>query len=142
MKNLTKILLATFLSLIFSFTVAADESKHFTAFGKQEGIKKLVDDLLPMLKADKKMAPFFKSTDDERFKKKLAEQICSELNGPCTYTGQNMKRAHKGHDINTSHFYGLVEVLQKAMDKNNIPNRSQNYLLSKFAPMHKDVINK
>lgn len=114
----------------------------FEDFGAKEGLVKVVDDTMINLLADERTKPFFEKADQTRIKEKLVEQFCAELEGPCTYTGQTMKRAHKGHEINSAHFYALVESLQKAMNKNKIPQRAQNKLLAKLAPMHKDIINK
>lgn len=125
--------------LTFSLSLFAGT---YEDFGSKEGLVKVVDDTMINLLADARTKPFFEKADQTRIKEKLVEQFCAELEGPCTYTGQNMKRAHKDHDINSAHFYALVEALQKAMDKNKIPSRAQNKLLSKLAPMHKDIINK
>lgn len=133
-----KIIFALF---IVTNVFAADLST-FEAFGGKEGLIKVVDDTMTNLLADKRTQPFFEKADQKRIKEKLVEQFCVELEGPCTYTGQNMKRAHKGHEINTAHFNALVESLQKAMVKNSIPQRAQNKLLARLAPMHKDIINK
>jgi hemoglobin len=129
------------LCLVTAYAGEKDLSTY-KAFGEKEGITKVVDDFMVNLLADKKTKPFFEKADQKRVKEKLVEQFCSELDGPCTYTGQNMKRAHKGHDIGTSDFNALVEALQMAMEKNKIPQRAQNKLLAKLAPMHKDIINK
>lgn len=128
--------------VILSFSIFADDSKDYKAFGEKAGLVKLVDDTMINLLADSRTKPFFEKADQVRIKEKLVEQFCVELAGPCTYTGQTMKRSHKGHEISQGHFYALVEALQKAMDKNNIPQRSQNKLLAKLAPMQKDIINK
>lgn len=125
--------------LLFSLSALAGP---FEDFGAKEGLVKVVDDTMINLLADARTKPFFEKADQTRIKEKLVEQFCVELEGPCTYTGQTMKRSHKGQDINSAHFYALVESLQKAMDKNKIPQRAQNKLLSKLAPMHKDIINK
>lgn len=131
------------ITLLFTVSVLAEEtSPEYKAFGEKAGLVKLVDDTMINLLADPKTKPFFEKADQPRIKEKLVEQFCVELGGPCTYTGQNMRRAHKGHDINSSHFYALVEALQKAMNTNKIPQRAQNKLLAKLAPMHKDIINK
>ncbi len=130
-----------FLSLIISSFALANDLSAFNAFGGKEGLVKVVDDTMINLLSDKRTQPFFEKADQKHIKEKLVEQFCAELGGPCTYTGQTMKRAHKGHDINTAHFYALVEALQKAMNKNSIPQRAQNKLLGKLAPMHKDIIN-
>ncbi len=129
------------LLLAFVFPAFAGDLSAFEDFGGKEGLTKVVDDTMINLLADNRTQPFFEKADQKHIKEKLVEQFCAELGGPCTYTGQNMKRAHKGHDITAGNFYALVESLQKAMDKNKIPQRAQNKLLGKLAPMHKDIIN-
>jgi len=127
------------LSLIFAFSALS--ASDFEDFGGMKKINKIVNEFSVKLQANEQMKSFFVESDMERFKSKLAEQFCAELGGPCKYTGQNMKRAHKGHDIKASHFYKLVEVLQETMRENNVSLRMQNKLLAKLAPMNKDVIN-
>lgn len=129
--------------LIFTlnFSTYANDLSAFKAFGEKEGLVVLVDDLMAEFLTDKRMKPFFEKTDHTRVKEKLVEQFCKELDGPCEYTGQNMRRAHKGHSIKEKDFYALVEVLQKVMVQNKIPNWAQNKLLAKLAVMHKDIIN-
>lgn len=136
------IYVAAILASIFSCFVHAADLTTYKEFGEQAGLTKVVDDMMINLLASKKTKHFFEKADQSRIKTKLVEQFCAELEGPCTYTGQNMKRAHKGHEIDSSQFFALVEALQEAMNKNNIPQRAQNKLLAKLAPMHKDVINK
>ncbi len=129
--------------ILLSFgSVQADELQTFKDFGERPGLVKVVDDLMINLLSNEKTKPFFEKADQANIKEKLVEQFCVELGGPCTYTGQTMKKAHKGHDINSAHFFGLVEALQEAMIKNRIPQRAQNKLLAKLAPMHKEIINK
>lgn len=132
---------AILLSLLFASSVFGADLSTYEEFGGKEGLTKVVDDTMLNLLADKRTEPFFAKADQKHIKEKLVEQFCAELGGPCTYTGQNMKRAHKGHDITSGNFYALVESLQKAMEKNKIPQRAQNKLLGKLAPMHKDIIN-
>lgn len=136
----------TFFPFLFTLFLigqaSATDLSAYKAFGEKEGLTKIVDDLMLNLLADKRTKPFFEKADQPRIKEKLVEQFCVELGGPCTYTGQTMKRSHKGHEINTANFYALVEALQLAMDKNGISSSAQNKLLAKLAPMHKDIINK
>ena len=44
-------------------------------------------------------------------------------------------------DITKSNFNALVEVLQQSMDAQGIAFGTQNKLLAKLAPMHRDIIN-
>ena len=52
------------------------------------------------------------------------------------------RRFHANLAINRENFNALVEQLQFAMDKNNVPFRAQNKLLAVLAPMHRDIITK
>lgn len=133
MKYLVSLMLMAFVSCA---------SNPYQAFGEKEGLVKVVDDTMYHLLADARTKPFFEKADQKRIKEKLVEQFCVELGGPCTYTGQTMKRSHKDHEISSAHFYALVEALQKAMNKNNIPQQAQNKLLARLAPMHRDIITK
>lgn len=128
--------------LLFLSVAHAKDLSTYKDFGEKPGLVKVVDDMMINLLADERLKPFFEKVEQVNFKAKLVEQFCVELDGPCEYTGQNMKRAHKGQDINSAHFYALVEALQKSMNKNKIPQRAQNKLLAKLAPMHKDIISK
>lgn len=134
-----KLFLAFF--TLVSLHTQASELETFKAFGEKPGLVKLVDDLMENLLQNEKTRLFFEKSDRTHIKAMLVDQFCAELGGPCTYTGQNMKKAHKGHEINTAQFYSLVESLQLAMNKNKIPQRAQNKLLAILAPMHKEIIN-
>ena len=137
-----KITIFAFSLFLFTLASFSNDLSTFQEFGEKEGLTRVVNDMMINLLANEKTRPFFEKADQVHIKEKLVEQFCMLLDGPCTYSGQNMKRAHKGHEINTSQFYALVESLQAAMVKNRIDQRAQNKLLSKLAPMHKDIINK
>ena len=118
----------------------ADDSLY-QAFGAQAGLVRLVDDFMLRLLADARMSPFFKDVNATEFKAKLVEQLCEVAGGPCRRNGPNMKQAHDGVDITRSNFSALVEVLQDAMQAQDIPFRVQNRLLALLAPMHRDIVN-
>lgn len=108
-------------------------------FGELAGLTALMEDFMTRLVADQRTRRFFENSDQVALKKHLVEQFCVILGGPCTYTGRDMITAHKGFNIERSHFYALVEVLQQSMDARKIPFRSQNKLLAKLAPMHREI---
>lgn len=112
----------------------------FHDFGDKPGLVSIMDDFMANLLADERTKPFFAKADQTRVKAMLVDQFCMLLDGPCKYTGHDMDAAHSGMPIYTSHFNALVEDLQLAMDKHNVPFSSQNKLLAKLAPMHRVVI--
>ena len=119
---------------------AADDTL-FRALGSQPGIAAIVDDFVPRLVADPRMSEFFKKANQAHLKQMLSEQFCVVSGGPCVYTGLPMKTAHQDMDISKGDFNALVEVLQASMDAQHVPFATQNQLLARLAPMHRDIVN-
>ena len=113
----------------------------YQALGGQPGLVTLVDDFMRRLLADARMNPFFKDADQPHVKAQLVAQFCEVSGGPCRLKGPDMKKAHAGFDIDKADFNALVEVLQQAMDAQGIGFGQQNRLLSRLAPMHRDIVN-
>ena len=119
----------------------AQDASLYVALGETAGITKLTDDFVSRLKVDARLAPAFKDTNAKNLKLMLMQQFCKVSGGPCVYEGADMKSAHANMDITKTDFHALVEVLQQSMDANNIAFTTQNQLLARLAPMHRDVIN-
>ncbi len=139
MANLKHLLLAGLLA-VSTPTMAADTAA-FDAFGGKAGIDRVAGDLVARMVADARIGAFFKESNPERLQKMLAEQFCAQLSGPCTYSGQTMQQSHARFEIRREHFNRLVELLQEAMIKNDVPFWAQNKLLAKLAPMARDVMH-
>ena len=113
----------------------------FRALGGQAGIDRIVGDFVPRLVADARTGEFFKKTDQAHLKLMLAQQFCVVSGGGCTYTGLPMKKAHENIDVSKADFNALVEVLQASMSAQDVPFATQNQLLARLAPMHRDTVN-
>lgn len=131
--------LALFLSTA-AFAQAGDDALY-VALGKESGISKLVDESLVLILQDARIKILFKDTNIPRLAKLLKEQFCAISNGPCPYTGDDMKTVHQGMDISAAQFYALAEDVQMAMDKLDIPSSTQNRLMAKLAPMKRDIVS-
>ncbi|MEP6938401.1 MAG: group 1 truncated hemoglobin [Rudaea sp.] len=114
----------------------------YKEFGEKPGLVALMDDLMIELVNDPRTRPFFADVDQKHVKAELVDQFCVILGGPCVYTGKGMQEVHAKLAITEGSFNALVEDLQVAMNKHDIPFRSQNKLLQKLAPMHREVINR
>jgi hemoglobin len=111
----------------------------YKQFGEEAGLVALMDLFMTKLVADPRTKRFFENSNQASVKKHLVEQFCVILGGPCTYTGRDMRTAHRGFNIGRDNFNGLVELLQQSMTERGIPFRAQNKLLAKLAPMHRDI---
>lgn len=114
----------------------------FEQFGGMPGMTALMDDFMVILLEDPRMRPFFEKVDHDRVKRQLAEQFCAILGGGCAYSGRDMKETHAAFAIDKADFNALVEDLQVAMDRRDVPFRAQNKLLSILAPMHREVMTR
>jgi hemoglobin len=112
----------------------------YKAFGEKQGLARLVDDFHARLLADPRTGPHFKPANARNIKEQLTDQFCKVTGGPCEYKGADMKSAHSNLDITKADFNALVEVLQGSMDAQGIAFGTQNQLLARLAPMHRDVI--
>ncbi len=122
--------------------VISSDGKLFAQFGGHDGLVRIVDDLFVNVDADTRINSFFDPKKREHTKAMLVEQFCQITGGGCTYSGEDMAKAHKDLGIQTRDFNALVEDLQKAMTKNNVPFSAQNKLLAALAPQHRDVVTK
>ena len=120
----------------------SDDAGIFKEFGEKAGLATIMDDFMVNLLKDPRTKTFFEKSDQKHIKEQLVDQFCFILNGPCEYKGAKMKPIHANLEINRENFNALVEQLQFAMDKNNVPFRAQNKLLAVLAPMHRDIITK
>lgn len=119
-----------------------NDTSTFKAFGEKAGLVRIMDDFMTGLLQDPRTKPFFVDADQTRVKEQLVEQICEILQGPCVYKGARMTPVHKELGINREHFNALVEQLQFAMEKNNVPFGAQNKLLAVLAPMHRSIVTR
>ena len=113
----------------------------YQQLGGQSGLVTLMDDFMIRLLADKRMGPFFKDVDHKHVKEELVTQFCEVSGGPCKRKGPDMKKAHAGMDVTKGDFNTLVEVLQQSMDAQGVGFGTQNKLLARLAPMHREIIN-
>lgn len=114
----------------------------FAAFHGQEGISRIVDDLVAQVQNDPRLTEIFKASDFVRLRRTLKEQFCYILNGGCSYTGRDMKSVHADHGVTVAEFNALVEVLQAAMTREGVAFSAQNRLLAKLAPMKRDTVTR
>lgn len=120
---------------------SADDSLY-QALGGLEGIEDLMEGLLVEVSEDPRIVDLFRQSNIDRLHAKLVLQVCELSGGPCRYDGEPMGPVHAGLNLTEAHFNALVEDLQKAMDKRQLPVRVQNRLLRELAALHGEVMSR
>ena len=136
-RSLIAILLAT-----AGMQVHAADDSLYAALGGSAGIHRFVADLVQSVQLDARIRASFDGVDMERLAVKLEEQFCEVSGGPCKYSGKDMKTIHEDLAVSRAQFNALVEDLQEAMRRNGVPSRTQNRLLARLAPMHREIVTK
>lgn len=128
------------LAFLFSGSAAWADDSLYQAWGGQAGIRAVMDDFVPRLKADARIGRYFRETNAAHLAGQLSDQLCQLAGGPCAYRGPDMKTVHEGMGIRRAEFNALVELLQASMAARGIPFGAQNRMLALLAPMHRDVV--
>lgn len=134
------IILALALLLLGGCAGMPERTSLYDELGRREGIEELAELLLVRTSDDPRINAHFVGVDIVNLHERLVEQICSVADGPCEYTGKNMADAHSHVDVSNADFNALVENLMWAMDQRGIRRVTQNRLLARLAPMHRDVV--
>jgi hemoglobin len=112
----------------------------YERLGGKDAITAVVDDFVGNVAADNRINKFFARTNIPNLKRNLVDQICQATGGPCTYTGRDIRTAHKGMGITDADFNALVEDLQKSLNKFKVPEKEQGELLGILGPLKPQIV--
>jgi hemoglobin len=121
-------------------TVAYAEPTLYERIGGEAKLKATMNEFVPILLSDDRINFTFADTDLAKFKQLLFEQLCELTQGPCKYSGRDMRKAHVKLNINNAQFNALAEDLYLAFDRVHVPYRLQNKVVALLAPMQADVV--
>lgn len=118
---------------------SSSDKSLYDRLGGKGAITAVVDKFVGYVAADQKINMFFAKTDIPHLKMELVDQVCAATGGSCTYTGKDMKSAHKGMNINDEQFNALVGDLTHALNDFNVGSREQGELIGALAGLRGDV---
>ena len=112
----------------------------YERLGGKDAITAVVDDFVSNVAGDQRINGFFAKANIPNLKRNLVDQICQATGGPCTYTGKDMKTAHKGMGIKDADFNALVEDLVKSLDKFKVPEKEKGELLTILGSLKPQIV--
>lgn len=118
----------------------SNKATLYQQLGGESGVETLVDYFIKGIARDEQVLHYFAKANVTHFRKGFILHLCDISNGPCSYDGDNMVDIHTGMNINEGDFNRIVEILIEAMEEVDLPYTTQNRLLSRLAPLRKDVI--
>jgi hemoglobin len=115
----------------------------YKRLGGYDAIAAVIDDFVPRLASDPKLAQFFSGASDNsrmRIRQLLVDQICAATGGPCLYLGRDMKTAHKGLGITEEQWNAAATALVASLDKLKVPKKEKDDLLAIVVSLKKDIV--
>ncbi len=94
--------------------------------------------------ADSTISHFFEKVDMDKQRAKQKAFLAMVFGGPNTYTGQDMREAHKhlvADGLNESHFAAVAGHLQATLEELGVAPDLVNEVMSLAASTHDDVLN-
>lgn len=119
---------------------SAREDTLFHSIGGASGLEELSTEFIRELAADVRVRHYYKHTDIGRFHRMMKLYVCELADGPCVYTGDDMKRTHGGMNITSAEFNAVVEAMMRAMDTVGMNAGTQNRMLAIIAPLRGDIV--
>jgi hemoglobin len=112
----------------------------YERLGGLDAITAVVDSFAARCAGDDRINRKFARTDISRLKKMLVDQVCEAAEGPCTYTGRNMRETHDGMGVTAGEFDALVEDLVATFNEFGVAKAEQEELLGLLGPMRDAIV--
>lgn len=142
------LLIASF-GLAACASMGADTTKTsspslYRRLGGRESIAGVVDQFVVNALADPRIGPAFKSLPADRvgrLKTNIADFICENTGGPCSYGGRTMQDAHKGLKLAKEDVDACNAALAKALDAKGVTAADKSELMAIVAGLMPTIVN-
>ena len=127
------------------FAQYAQKKTLYERLGGYDAIAKIVDDFLPRLSKDPKIAAMIgglATTSRMRNRQLIVDQLCNETGGPCLYVGRTMEQAHQGLEINDQLWEFSQKALGDSLDASKVGEPERGELLALVEKHRAEIIEK
>jgi len=115
----------------------------YRRLGGREGIAGVVDAFVTNALADPRIGPAFKSLPAAKvgpLKSNIADFICENTGGPCSYLGRTMKESHKGLGLAREDVDACNAALAKALDTNGVKAADKEQLMKLVQSLMPEIV--
>jgi hemoglobin len=102
-------------------TDSAPTHPPFELLGGEAGVRRIIDDFIDRVFADRMIGFFFRRADKARIKE-MEYQLAAEFLGAGTrYQGRPLDQVHRPHPIMGGHFARRQQILKETLDFHGVP---------------------
>jgi hemoglobin len=124
----------------------AEQKSLYSRLGGYDAIAAVVDDLLPRLHSDQRLAHYWsspRSADTNRRERQHAiDFIAAAAGGPTFYLGRDMKTAHAGMGIDAEDYAAFRRQLSATLAKFNVPQTESGEVMAFLTSLEAEIIEK
>ena len=115
----------------------------YRRLGGREGIAGVVDAFVANALADQRIGPAFKALPAAKvgpLKSNIADFICENTGGPCSYLGRTMKESHKGLGLAKEDADACNAALAKALDSSKVAPADKEQVMKLVQSLMPDIV--
>lgn len=115
----------------------------YERLGGYDAISAVVNDLLPRLREDPRLARYWQHMGEDslkRSKQRLIDFLCSGAGGPLYYTGRDMKTTHKGMGISENDWSAFMGHLHATLEAFQVPQPERDEAVAFIQSTKKDMV--
>lgn len=130
---------------MFGFFKKKQENKEMSLYeriGGAAAVDAAVDIFYRKVLADDRISHFFDTVDMEAQAAKQKAFLTMVFGGPNSYTGKDMREAHKHMDLNETHFDAVVENLAATLTELGVAEADINEIAGIATSVKDDVLNR
>lgn len=113
----------------------------YERLGGYAGIRKVSEDVWKEHTSNPAVMARYADSDGEKITQMVTEFVCWGTGGPETYTGKDMRTAHRTMNINEREFMAVVEDVSQALKKNNVGQQETSELLGLLFSLKDEVMH-
>ena len=125
-------------------TTSSSTPSLYRRLGGREGITGVVDQFWTNALADPRIGPAFKSLPAEKvgpLRTNIADFVCEQTGGPCSYGGRTMQEAHKGLKLAKEDVDACNAALAKALDTKGVTAADKTQIMALVASLMPQIVN-
>ena len=115
----------------------------YERLGGYDAISAVVNDLLPRLQADARLARFWQHRGEDgvrREKQILIDFLCASAGGPLYYTGRDMTTSHRGMKISDSDWSAFMGHVHATLDAFRVPPAEREEVVAFIQSTKRDIV--
>jgi hemoglobin len=98
----------------------SDAASFFERLGGEAGVRRIVDDFMERVFADRMIGFFFRNADKARIKELEFQLAAAFLGGAVQYLGRPLNQAHARHPIMGGHFARRKQILKETLECHHV----------------------